>query len=146
MANLDEKQFVQGEKRTYYVISIPDTTLWVPVDLTTSGLRKLSVKSELDQCRQVLQSAPLALKPDRGLLPSLASRIKQGTLIAHCEVVRDLAAYGWSKTLYGPIADFQRTIFNVLCQEWAVVDELSQADASYEIGVMLKNGRAAHEQ
>ncbi|NOY99331.1 MAG: hypothetical protein GXP40_09065 [Chloroflexi bacterium] len=145
VADLEEKRFEPNASRTYYVIVIPDTTLWVPVDLSTSGLRKLSVKSELDQCRQVLQSAPLTLKPDRGLLSSLAGHIKQGTIIAHCEVVRDLTAYGWRKSLYGPIADFQRTTLNVLCQEWAAVEGLSLAEASHEIGVLLKKGRAAQE-
>ena len=42
VANLEEKQFEPNAPRTYYVIIIPDTTLWVPVDLPTSGLRKLS--------------------------------------------------------------------------------------------------------
>lgn len=145
VASVEEKQFEPNASRTYYVISIPDTTLWVPVDLSTSGLRKLSLRSELDQCRQILQSIPHPLKPDRELLPGLASRIKQGTIIAHCEVVRDLTAHGWHKSLFGPIADFRRIILNVLCQEWAVVEGISQADANNEVSVLLKKGRAAHE-
>jgi CarD family transcriptional regulator len=145
VANLEEKQFAPNAPRTYYVIQIPDTTVWVPVDLPTSGLRKLSVKSELDKCRQVLQSAPHALKPDKSLQSSLSGHINQGTIIAQCEVVRDLSAYAWRKPLFGPLADFQRSILNVLCQEWAVVTGLSLPDASHEISVLLKKGRAAHE-
>ena len=145
VADVEEKQFEPNGYRTYYVIQIPNTTLWVPVDLLTSGLRKVSVRSELDRCRQVLQSAPNPLKPDRGLQASLASHINQGTIIAQCEVVRDLTAYGWRKPLFGPIADFQRMILNVLCQEWAIVEELPVGEASYEIGVLLKKGRTAHE-
>jgi len=145
VANVEEKQFEPNVPRTYYVIAIPDTTLWVPVDLPNSGLRKLSVSDEIKQCRQVLQSAPLKLIPDRGLLASLSSRIKLGTIIAHCEVVRDLTAHAWHKSLYGPIADFQRIILNVLGQEWAVVEGVSQVEASHEINVLLKKGRAANE-
>lgn len=145
VADLEEKQFEPDASRTYYVIIIPDTTLWVPIDLPTSGLRKLSMRSELDQCRRVLQAAPNALKPDRGLQSSLSSHINQGTIIAQCEVVRDLAAYSWRKPLFGPIAEFQRRILNVLCQEWAVVGDLPLVEASHEIGVLLKKGRAAHE-
>jgi CarD family transcriptional regulator len=145
VADLEEKQFEPHVSRRYYVISIPDTTLWVPVDLPTSGLRKLSVRSELEQCRQVLQSAPLTLKPDRSLLASLADHIRQGTIVAHCEVLRDLTAFGWHKPLYGPVAEFQRTILNVLCQEWATVEEVSLVEASHEINILLKKGRAAHE-
>ena len=127
VANLEEKQFAPNAPRTYYVISIPDTTLWVPIDMPTSGLRKLSVRSELDQCRQVLQSVPQPLKADRGLLSSLISHINQGTIIAQCEVVRDMAAFGWRKPLYGPMAEFQRVVLNVLSQEWAAVEGLSVA-------------------
>lgn len=145
VANLEEKQFEPYASRMYYVVLIPDTTLWVPVDLLTSGLRKLSVRSELEQCRQVLQSAPFELKSDRGLLASLSDRIKQGSIIAHCEVVRDLTAHAWHKSLYGPIADFQRIILNVLGQEWAVVEGVSQVEASHEINVLLKKGRASNE-
>lgn len=146
VANLEEKQFEPNISRMYYVISIPDTTLWVPVSLSTSGLRKLGMKSELDNCRQVLQSAPQPLISDRNLMSSLIGHINQGTLTAHCEVVRDLAGFGWRKPLYGPISEFQRVIINVLSQEWSIVDELSQTEASHEIDLLLKKGRAIHQQ
>jgi RNA polymerase-interacting CarD/CdnL/TRCF family regulator len=145
VAGMEEKQFEPNAARMYYVVSIPDTTLWVPVDLSTSGLRKLGLKSELEQCRQVLQATPQALNAGRDLLSGLSSRIKQGTIVSQCEVVRDLTAFGWHKPLYGPIADFQRMVLNVLCQEWAAVKGVSQADASHEINVLLKNGRVAQE-
>ena len=145
VAGLEEKQFEPNAACMYYVVSIPDTTLWVPVDLSTSGLRKLGLKSELEECRQVLQATPHALNAGRELLASLSSRIKQGTIIAQCEVVRDLTAFGWHKPLYGPLADFQRMSMNVLCQEWAAVKGVSQADASHEINILLKNGKAAQK-
>jgi hypothetical protein len=34
---------------------------------------------------------------------------------------------------------------NVLCQEWATVEEVSLVEASHEINILLKKGRAAHE-
>lgn len=143
VSGLEEKQFEPSAARMYYVVSIPDTTLWVPVDLSTSGLRKLGLKNELDKCRQVLQDTPQALKPGRELLSNLSARIKEGTIIAQCEVVRDLIAFGRQKPLYGPLADFQRMVLNVLCQEWAVVKGVSQADASHEINTLMKKGKAA---
>ena len=145
VAGLEERQFEPSAARMYYVVSIPDTTLWVPVDLSTSGLRKLSLKSDLEQCRQILQASPQALNAGRELLASLSGRIKQGTIIAQCEVVRDLMAFGSHKPLYGPLADFQRMVLNVLCQEWAAVTGVSQAEASQEINVLLKKGRAIQE-
>ncbi len=144
VANLEEKQFEPNRPRLYYVIQIPDTTVWVPVDLPTSGLRKLSEMSELEQCRDVLQATPRPLTAERGLLSSLIGHINQGSMTAHCEVVRDLNAFGWRKPLYGPMAEFQRVIQNVLNQEWAVVEEVSVLEASHEITVLLKKGRTAH--
>ena len=85
------------------------------------------------------------LKPDRDLQSSLVDHIKQGSIIAQCEVVRDLSAYGWNKPLFGPIADFQRIIFDVLCQEWSIVDELPLAEASHDIWYLLKKGRVAQQ-
>jgi len=145
VAGLEEKQFEPDTARLYYVVSIPDTTLWVPVDLSTSGLRKLGLKSELEDCCQILQAAPQKLEAGRDLLSNLSARIKQGTLIAHCEVVRDLTAFGWRKPLYGPIADYQRMILNVLCQEWAAVKGITQDEATHEINGFLKKGKAAQK-
>jgi len=146
VAGLEEKKFESNSARMYYVVSIPDTTLWVPVDLLTSGLRKLGLISEIEKCSQVLQASPLALNAGKDLLSNLSARIKQGTIIAQCEVVRDLAAFGWHKPLYGPLADFQRMALNVLCQEWATVKGITQVEASYEINGLLKKGRASKEQ
>jgi RNA polymerase-interacting CarD/CdnL/TRCF family regulator len=145
VAGLEEKQFEPNAACLYYVISIPDTTLWVPVDLSTSGLRKLGLKSDLVECRQILQAAPQVLNAGRGMLTNLSVRIKQGTIIAQCEVVRDLAGFGWHKPLYGSIANFQQIVLNVLCQEWAVIQGISQAEASQEIKVLLRKGKAAQE-
>ena len=145
VAGLEEKQFEPSAARMYYVVSIPDITLWVPVDLSTSGLRKLGLRNELDECRQILRDTPQALNPGKDLLSNLSTRIKQGTIIAQCEVVRDLTAFGWKKPLYGPLADFQRMALNVLCQEWAALKGTTQAEASYEIIGLLKTGRAAKE-
>ena len=145
VAGLEEKQFKPDAARMYYVVSIPDTTLWVPVDLSTSGLRKLGLIGELEECRHVLQSAPQVLEAGRALLSNLSARVKQGTIIAQCEVVRDLAAFGRRKPLFGPISDFQRSAMNVLCQEWAAVKGIPQTEAEHEITVLLKKGRASTE-
>jgi len=145
VAGLEEKQFEPDAAQMYYVISIPDTTLWVPVDLSTSGLRKLGLKSDLEKCRQILQAAPQVLNAGRGMLTGLSVHIKQGTIIAQCEVVRDLTAFGWHKPLYGSIANFQQIVLNVLCQEWAAIQDLSLAEASQEIKLLLKKGRVEQE-
>ena len=64
VTNLAVKQFVEGEKRPFYEISFPGSTLWVPLNLTTSGIRKLSAKSEIASCRKVLKSPAEPLEND----------------------------------------------------------------------------------
>lgn len=144
VVGLEEKRFTPNVNRIYYVISIPNTTLWVPVDISLSGLRKLSRKDELEQCRQVLQDTPQVLLAGKELRANLSARLKQGTLMAQCEVVRDLTAFGWQKPLYDTLADFQRAIMNVLCQEWSAVQGITQSDASAEINELLKKARTAY--
>ena len=139
---LEEKQFEPNNAQMYYVVSIPDTTLWVPVDFLSSGLRKLGSISEFNECQQVLTESPEILTAGRDLLSKLFERINIGSIIAHCEVIRDLTAFGWKKPLYGPIADFQRMALQVLCQEWAMIKDIPLADASQEINQLLKRGRA----
>ncbi len=42
VTNFAIKQFVQGKKRPFYEIAFPGSTLWVPLALSTSGMRKLT--------------------------------------------------------------------------------------------------------
>jgi hypothetical protein len=55
--------------------------------------------------------------------------------------VRDLTAYGWHKSLSGAIAVFLRTTQDVLCQEWAAVEDITLSEAQIEIEALLEKGR-----
>jgi RNA polymerase-interacting CarD/CdnL/TRCF family regulator len=140
------KQFVEGEKRPFYEISFPGSTLWVPLNLTTSGIRKLSAKSEIASCRRVLKSPAEPLEKDFRLRQKeLNDHLKEGTLTARCEVVRDLTAYGWHKPLSGSNAAFLQTTLDVLCQEWAAVEKITLEEAAIEIQTLLKKGKGAND-
>ena len=142
ISGLEKKKFEPNSARTYYVVSILDTTLWVPVDHnSTSKLRKLSTKSEIEQCIQVLRDKPKTLSPGRDMLSNLSAHIKQGTIIAQCEVVRDLTAYSIKKPLLGTLADFLNSTLTVLQQEWAAVKGISIAEAMDEINDLLKKSK-----
>lgn len=142
VVKLEKREFEPGVMRQYYEISIPGSTLWVPQDQSTFGLRKLTVRSEIDACRQVLSSRPLPLTEDARLRQSeLSARLKEGTIVAHCEVVRDLSAYGAHKPISGTIAAFLRVAQDVLCQEWAAVEEISLAEATAEISSLLEKSK-----
>jgi len=147
VVKLEVRQFEPGVSRQYYEVSIPGSTLWVPLDQPTSGLRKLTVKGKLADCRRLLASAPAPLTEDPRMRQSeLSAHLKQGTITAHCEVVRDLSAAGWHKTLSGPISTFLRVTLDVLCQEWAAVEGISVEEAARQIDACLLQGRKAHEK
>jgi RNA polymerase-interacting CarD/CdnL/TRCF family regulator len=147
VTNLAVKQFVEGEKRPFYEISFPGSTLWVPFNLTNSGIRKLTVKSEIANCRRLLKAPAAPLNNDPRLRQTvLREHLKEGTLTAHCEVVRDLAATGWHKPLSGAMAAFLKVTQDILCQEWAAVEGISLAEAASEIESLLDKGRQTNDK
>ena len=135
--------FGSGVKKEYYEILIPGgSTVWVPVDPPTFGLRKLATKRTITKCRKILSSRPSPLADDARVRQSeLAARLKEGTVTAQCEVVRDLYAYGEHKSLYGTIANFFRTTQDVLYQEWATVEKITVHEAAEEINTLLDKSR-----
>jgi len=146
VTNLAIKQFVEGEKRPFYEISFPGSTLWVPLNVSTSGIRKLTGKSEVVRCRKLLPGPATPLNDDPRLRQTeLVEHLKEGTLTAHCEVVRDLTAYGWQKSLSGAMATFLKQTLDVLCQEWSVVEEMSIEEASAEIEALLEKGKQTND-
>jgi CarD family transcriptional regulator len=142
VAKLEDREFEPGVTRRYYEIAIPGSTLWVPLDLPSLGLRKLTVKSEIERCRQILSSRPASLAEDARLRQSdLSARLKEGTIAAHCEVVRDLSAHGAHKPISGTIAAFLRVTQDVLCQEWAAVEGITLAEAVVEVSFLLEKSK-----
>jgi CarD family transcriptional regulator len=140
IVKLEDREFERGEARRYYEISIPGgSTVWVPVDLSNSGLRRLASKSDLVHCREILKAHPSPLVDDGRLRQSvLVAHLKQGTIAAQCEVVRDLSAFVAHKPAYGTITGFLEAMLRVLCQEWAIVEEVSMSEAMSEISSLLE--------
>ena len=143
VVKLDNREFEPGVKRGYYEVSISGgSTIWVPVDPPSFGLRKLAARSEIEACRQILGGHPAPLGGDaRSRQSELAARLKQGTIRTQCEIVRDLYAYGEHKSLYGTIAGFFRQTQNVLCQEWALVEGITPNAALDEVMALLEKSR-----
>lgn len=140
IVRLEDREFERGDSRRYYEIHIPGgSTVWVPVDLPNSGLRRLASKSELAQCRDVLRARPLPLTEDgRVRQATLIAHLKQGTLAAQCEVVRDLSAFVAHKPAYGTITSFLEAMLRVLSQEWSIVEGVTQMEAMSEINTLLE--------
>jgi CarD family transcriptional regulator len=140
VVKLEDREFERGDSRRYYEIHIPGgSTVWVPVDLSNSGLRPLASKSDLIHCREILQARPSPLMEDGRVRQSaLVARLKQGTIAAQCEVVRDLSAFVAHKPAYGTITGFLEAMLRVLCQEWAIVEEITPSEAAFEISSLLE--------
>lgn len=143
---LTMKQFAGGEKHPFYEISFSDSTLWVPLSLATSGIRRLSTKTEIDSCRQALKAPAELLGNDFRLRQiDMNDHLKEGTLIARCEIVRDLTAHGWHKSLSGSSLAFLQTIQKILVQEWAAIEEITLGEAADEIQSLLETGRQSND-
>lgn len=140
VVQLEDREFERGDSRRYYEIHIPGgSTVWVPVDLTNSGLRRLADRAELARCRMVLSARPAPLMQDGRVRQSaLVEHLRQGTLAAQCEVVRDLSAFVAHKPAYGTITGFLEAMLRVLCQEWAIVEDVSMSEAMMEITSLLE--------
>ena len=143
IVKLEDREFERGDTRRYYEIQIPGgSTVWVPVDLSNSGLRRLARKSELARCRDILTSPPSPLMEDGRVRQStLVAHLKRGTIAAQCEVVRDVSAFVAHKPAYGTITSFLEAMLRVLCQEWAIVEEITVSDAISEISSLLEQGK-----
>ena len=140
IVKLEDREFERGDTRKYYEIHIPGGTVWVPIDLSNSGLRRLAQKSDLAHCREILKARPLPLMEDGRVRQSrLIDHLKKGTLAAQCEVVRDLSAFVAHKPSYGTITTFLGAMLRVLCQEWAIVEGTTTLEAMLEINSLLEN-------
>ena len=143
VTKLESKEFVRGKIRIYYEIQIPGgSTVWVPVDLASSGLRRLACRHEIADCRMILRARPAALTEDgRVRQAKLVTHLNQGTIAAQCEVVRDLSAFVAHRPTYGTIPAFLEAVHSVLCQEWAKVEGITLLEASFEIANLLENNK-----
>jgi CarD family transcriptional regulator len=143
VVKLDDREFERGNIRRYYEVSIPGgSTVWVPVDLSNSGLRRLAHKNELAHCRDILKGRPSPLMEDGRIRQSaLVAHLRQGTLVAQCEVVRDLSAFVAHKPAYGTITAFLESMLRVLCQEWAIVEGITMSEAMAEISSLLEQSK-----
>ena len=143
IVKLENREFERGETRRYYEIQIPGgSTVWVPVDLSNSGLRGLASRSDLVHCRELLKGDPTDLIEDGRVRQStLVEHLKQGTIAAQCEVVRDLSAFVAHKPAYGTIPAFLEALLRVLCQEWAIVEGITVAEAVAEVSSLLEKSK-----
>ncbi len=140
IVRLEMQRFMAAEGQLFYEITTSKSTVWVPVDAgPDGGLRRLSSKQELAQCRRLLQKAPARLEPDhRKRQVELAARLRGGSFQTLCEVVRDLTARGRLKPLNEADSTALRRARAALLQEWAAALGVSLAEATAEVDGLLQ--------
>lgn len=143
---LEERQLAEVETRLYYVLAIDRGTVWVPVHSNGSTLlRAVTSKQELDQYRVLLRSRPTTLERDyKKRRLKINERLKQGSFLDLCEVVRDLTAHGWKSHIGDGEAALLLQASNNLSREWAASAGMSVPEALHEVNALLLAGREAH--
>jgi RNA polymerase-interacting CarD/CdnL/TRCF family regulator len=131
--------------RLYYQITLPSSTIWIPVEAqTTIGLRLVTARSDLDHYRDLLKSRPVPLhKNHKQRHLELVSRLNQGSFQVVCEVVRDLTAWGRRKLLNRTDTVTLKKTQESLYQEWATAAGISTAEAIKEIKSLLQTTQQA---
>ncbi len=143
---VETREFSQGAPQLYYRIAIPTGTVWVPVDGSGAGLRKLTAKEDLEHYRQLLSGRPSSLpKGYRERQNALLERLKQTSFEARCKVLRDLSALGWHKRLNQGNAGLLRIAHRDVCTEWAASAGVSINEAGAQIGSLLVEGRNTYD-
>ncbi len=139
VVKIEEKQFSEIGALLYYCVTLPKSTVWIPVEAqATIGLRLVTAKSDLDYYRDLLKGRPVPLHEDckqRHL--ELANRLNQGSFQVMCEIVRDLTAWGWQKPLGRTDIVTLKKAEESLYQEWATAKGVSLAEAIEEVKSLL---------
>ena len=143
VVRLEERQLAEAPKLLYYVLSADKSTVWVPVE--ANGLRKLTTSKELEQGRALLRSKPLSLTTDhRERRLTILESLKGGSFQTLCEVVRDLAAFGWRKSLGEADAALLKRARESLSREWAASAGTSIDEANAEVTELLLKARQTY--
>lgn len=140
---IEEKRVSEQGARLYYKVVLTKSSVWIPVEAhEVSGLRPVTIKSELDHYRNLLQSPPIPLEKNHHRRHrDLVSRLKKGTFQIICEVVRDLTARGWRKPLGQADTTLLQKTRQKLYQEWATAAGISTTEAIKEIDSLLLTAR-----
>ena len=144
VVKLERQQFAEAAQ-LYYEVAMARGTVWVAAETLLAGLRGVTAKGDLPRYRRVLMSSPGLLNKDyHHRRAELQDRLRQGTFQVKCEVVRDLSAYGWPKRLSEVDAALLRRARDSLCQEWAVSEAVTVAEATHEVETLLREAREAN--
>ncbi len=140
---LDEKA-LSGHTGRYYVVQMPDLTLWVPLNKTgEQSLRLPTPARDFKRLFRILASPGEALSTDRHARKvQLMERLKDGTLESVCRVVRDLVCHKRTNSLNENDNTMLERARNFLLKEWGAVLSVPVQQAELELGNLLDSSAA----
>jgi RNA polymerase-interacting CarD/CdnL/TRCF family regulator len=135
---LDEKA-LSGHTGKYYVVQMPDLTLWVPQNKTgEQSLRLPTPARDFKKLFRILSSPGEALSTDRHTRKTqLMERLKDGTLESVCRVVRDLVCHKRTSSLNENDNTMLERARIFLLMEWGAVLSVPVHQAELELGKLL---------
>lgn len=149
IVEIEKKQFSKkAVTQLYYKVARLKDSMWVRVEAQqASGLRLVTVGSELDQYRDLLKSPPVPLNANQQQRQlALSSRLQEGSFKGVCEVMRDLTAWNYRQPLgQADTTTLQKTRV-CLYDEWARAAGVSVTVASSEVDILLQSRQLSRGQ
>jgi RNA polymerase-interacting CarD/CdnL/TRCF family regulator len=147
IVRLENRQLAEIEMRRYYVLAFGTMTVWIPVHADGSTiLRAVTAKQDLEQYRTLLKSCPAVLERDHKKRRSdIYEQLTHGSFRVMCEVVRDLTALGWFRTMGEVDSTILKKVRDNLWREWAVATGLPLMEVVLEVNGLLQAGEQAHK-
>jgi CarD family transcriptional regulator len=120
ITKIEEKR-INGHLKNYYVVSINNMTVWVPIDDGHSSLRIPTPPDEFLKTLPILTSPQQDLQEDRVLRKKqLLDQLKDGQLASICRVIRDLTGYQSKTKLNDQEKSILERAIRSLLTEWTI--------------------------
>jgi RNA polymerase-interacting CarD/CdnL/TRCF family regulator len=137
ITKIEEKR-INGHLTNYYVVSINNMTVWVPVDDGYSSLRIPTPPDEFLKTLPILSSPQQDLQADRVLRKKqLLDQLKDGQLASICRVIRDLTGYKRNSKLNDQEKSILERAVRSLLTEWSLSLEMTPNQAHQAMESML---------
>lgn len=139
IVKIEEKK-INGHLSNYYVVSINNMTVWVPVDDEQNSLRIPTPPDEFVKTLPILTSPQQDLQTDRVMRKKqLLDQLKDGQLASICRVIRDLTFYQRNSKLNDQEKSILERAVRSLLTEWTLSLGTTQNQAHQAMENMLNS-------
>lgn len=134
-----DERLIHERQTLCYVVRIRDLTIWVTADEPEKlSIRMPTPRRDFEKLFAILRSPAEPLPVDRyERRTHLVGRMKDGTLVSMCEVIRDLVSHRRQKALNDNDKLTLERARNFLLAEWAHSLSISSIQANDDLQQML---------